>query len=138
MIPGPKGVEAINRMSFGCSAAALGQRLGTYHGFPYDFQPEPSLVAALTQLDAECKKWQQGGNYNPGSAVFCLVTKQQTRAKEVLEANGFEELGRTISSHIWPHDMDDFRKTLDATEVIYLMGKGWYHKPQGDKPDVNA
>jgi len=132
------GVNACNKHSFGCSAAALGKRIVAIQGFPFDLPPNFQTAACkenhqkeLAALAEQCKKWQQGGNYDPGSAVFCLLTKSQLDAKRVLEECGFEELGRTISSHLWGYggyDMDGFVKTLDAPEMIYLMGKGWYHK----------
>ncbi len=131
------GIEQINKSSFGCSCNALGTIVQTLSTFPYDLPTEyctadqkERFETALAKLREDCKKWTQGKNYNPGSAVFCLLTKNQLDAKRVLEECGFEELGRTVSSHIWPCDMEDFARKLDASEVIYLMGKGWYHKPK--------
>jgi hypothetical protein len=134
-----KGIPAINLMSFGCSCNAIGYFITSLGAFPMDVvapggirtpQMQAHQDANMQALDADIKKWKQGENYKAGSAVFCLVTKYQLGAKAVLEANGFEELGRTISSHIWPYDMQRFAKELDATEVIYLMGKGWFHQKE--------
>jgi hypothetical protein len=137
MYEGARGVDGVNRFSFGCSAAALGQRIAGLTQFPWDLHAACKTPAQeelhkkeIEKMVEQAKAWQQGGNYNPGSAVFCLLTKTQLDAKKALEEIGFEELGRTISSHIFGFDMETFRRTMDAPEVIYLMGKGWYHKEE--------
>lgn len=136
-----RGINNANQLSFGCSCHAIGALITTLQGFPYDIKPIPPAEEltpnqleqkkiALKKLDADLKKWSPGSNYTAGSAVFCLVTKMQLDAKAVLEKNGFELLGMTASSHLFKLDnehLKEFAEKLDANEVIYLMGKGWFH-----------